>query len=56
MKVIPSPDLRPDEYLPGIGPNGAEVPDEKAKALIAAGLVVPADKPKKAAAPADEKE
>lgn len=48
MKVYPSPKLHPTEYLPGVGKDGADLPEEKAQALLDAGLVVknkPAEKP-----------
>lgn len=39
VRVYPSPSLPPTDYLPGIGPDGADVSPEKAAALIASGLV-----------------
>lgn len=36
--VVPSP-TRPHEYVPGISPEGTEVPASEAKRLIDAGLV-----------------
>ena len=54
MRVLPHPDLPLEQYLPGIGAEGADLPDEEAKELIGRGLAVAADKPKKAAAPATE--
>lgn len=45
MKVYPSPKLPPGNYIPGVGPDGADLPDEEAQALLDAGLVVK-NKPK----------
>ena len=55
MKIYPSPKLPLNEYLPGIGADGAEVPDEEAEDLIARGLAVKT-KPSKPAAPAKKSE
>lgn len=55
MKVVPSPDLPQNEYLPGIGKDGADLPDREAQALIDSGLAVKAPQ-KKEAKPASEAE
>lgn len=52
MRVVPSPDLNPTEYLPGVPADGADLPDKEAKDLIARGLAVEAKEDKKPAAPA----
>jgi hypothetical protein len=46
LRVYPSPDLPPTEYLPGIGADGADLPADLARDLIDRGLAVttaPAD-------------
>lgn len=40
MRVRPSPDLPPTEYLPGIGEDGADLPADVARDLIDRGLAV----------------
>ena len=40
VRVYPSPDLPPGEYLPGIGADGAELPEDEAKDLMDRGLAV----------------
>lgn len=47
MKVVPSPDLPENQYLPGIGKDGADLPDKEAQALIDSGLAVKAPAPEK---------
>lgn len=54
MKVYPNPKLSPLESVPGVGVDGADLPDEEAQALLDAGLVVKS-KPK-SAEPADKSE
>lgn len=39
VRVHPSPDLPADQYVPGVGAAGADVPQELADRLLAAGLV-----------------
>lgn len=38
VRVYPSPDLPPTEYLPGIGVAGADIPADEAESLVARGL------------------
>lgn len=38
VRVWPSPDLPPTDYLPGIGAEGAELPAEEARSLVERGL------------------
>jgi hypothetical protein len=52
VRVIPAPDLPPNDFIPGIGPEGAELPESEARPLIDAGLVVV--KPDAKPAPAKE--
>lgn len=40
VRVYPSPNLLPTEYLPGIGADGADLPADEAEDLIARGLAV----------------
>jgi len=40
IKVYPSPKLSPLEYVPGVGEDGAEIPEKEAEAMLEAGLVV----------------
>lgn len=55
MHVYPSPKLADTEYLPGIGEDGADLPDKEAQALLDAGLAVKT-KPKAPAQPAESEE
>ena len=40
VRVYPSPDLPPTEYLPGIGADGEDLPADVAPDLIDRGLAV----------------
>lgn len=40
VRVYPSPDLPPTEYLPGIGAAGADLPAVQAQDLIDRGVAV----------------
>lgn len=40
IRVYPSPDLPPTDYLPGIGADGVDLPPDVAQDLIDRGLVV----------------
>lgn len=40
LRVYPSPDLPPTDYLPGIGAAGADLPEAEAQDLIDRGLAV----------------
>lgn len=40
LKVYPSPKLPALVYVPGVGVDGAELPEQEAEALLEAGLVV----------------
>ena len=51
-RVYPNPNLAPTEYVPGVGAAGADLPNDEAEALLAAGLVVKT-KPKAPDAPAE---
>ena len=55
IKVFPSSKLSETEYVPGVGPDGAEVPADKAEAMLEAGIAVKS-KPKEPDAPAKESE
>jgi hypothetical protein len=55
IQLFPSPKLSPTEYVPGLGAAGAEFPEEKAEALLAAGLAVKS-KPNKPGTPAEKSE
>lgn len=50
MKVYPNPKLSDLEYVPGVGADGADLPDDQANALLEAGLVV-RSKPKSSDVP-----
>ena len=39
ITVFPSSKLGPNEYVKGVGKDGAELPEKQAEALLAAGLV-----------------
>lgn len=55
-RVYPHPDLAAkNEYLPGIGADGAELPKKEAQDLIDRGLAV-AEPPKPPDAPAEKSE
>jgi len=56
VRVVPSPDLPPDHYLPGIGPDGADVPADVAEDLIARGLAKKAPQKKAEPKPAQAEE
>lgn len=57
VRVYPSPSLSPVEYVPGVGADGADIPRERAEALLASGAVTTTrPKPADAAAAAPEKE
>lgn len=54
VKIVPSPDLaKRNEYLPGVGDDGADVPAKEAHQLIDNGLALAA--PDEKPAPADKK-
>jgi hypothetical protein len=55
MHIYPSPKLADTEYLPGIGADGADLPEEEAQALLDAGLAVKT-KPKAPAQPAESED
>lgn len=52
VTVVPSPTLRETEFMPGIGPDGTELPADEAQPLLDAGLVIVKPEPK----PAPDKE
>jgi hypothetical protein len=54
-RVYPSPKLPPTEYVPGVGADGADLPNDEAEALLASGVVVKT-KPKAPADPAETEE
>lgn len=54
MKVYPNPKLPADQYVPGLGSEGAEFPDKEAEDLIERGLAVK-NKPKSEPAPPADK-
>ncbi len=39
-KVIPNPDIKPPNYVPGIGPEGKDITSAEAKPLLLANLVI----------------
>lgn len=54
-RVYPSAKLGDNEYVPGVGPDGADLPTDEAEVLLEAGLVVKS-KPRAPAEPAQPEE
>lgn len=55
VTVFTSSKLSPTEYVPGVSPDGTELPEEEAERLLEAGLVV-RNKPKQSEPPAEKSE
>lgn len=55
VRVYPSSKLPETDYLPGIGADGADIPEDEAQEMLAAGLVVKT-KPKAPEAPAESED